>query len=114
MELCDAKLVSVAGASVDKLVEANPWLARTEVPAASYPAGEDVATFGVRVTATSSADIDDDTAYQIVAAVLRDLPAIKRSHRALGNLQPERMMSDGLSAPLHPGAQRYFEDAGLM
>jgi TRAP transporter TAXI family solute receptor len=115
IELCDAKVVEVAGAEIDKLVADNRFFAATEVPGGLYEGMEDpVKTFGVTVTAVSSTDVDDDLVYTIVKTVFDNLNDFKRLHPALGNLQPGRMMTDGLSAPLHPGALRYYRESGMM
>ena len=71
-------------------------------------------TFGVKATVVSSAAVDADTIYSIVKAVFDDLDKFKKMHPAFGGLDPERMIQDGLSAPLHEGAERYFRDRGLM
>ena len=115
IKLCDARVVEIAGAEIDELVADNPFLAATEVPAGLYPGiDRPVRTFGVMVTAVTSADIDDDLVYSIVRSVFDNLDDLKRLHPALGNLSPGRMMTDGLSAPLHPGALRYFRERGMM
>jgi len=115
IEVCDAEVISVSGTHIDKLIADNPFFAPAGIPAGTYQ-GMDAPldTFGVKVIAVSSADIDDDTAYQVVKAVFDHLGDIKRLHRSLSNLTPRQMMSDGLSAPLHPGAARYFKENGMM
>jgi TRAP-type uncharacterized transport system substrate-binding protein len=62
----------------------------------------------------TSSDLDDETAYQVVKSVFDNLAYMKRLHRALGNLLPGRMITAGLSAPLHPGAARYYREKGMM
>ena len=113
-KLCDARVIDVSGAVIDKLIAQYDYLANTTISAGTYPGSEAVVTFGVKATAVSSTDVDDDTAYEIVKTVFDNLPSIMRLHRALANLDPDRMVSDALSAPLHPGAKRHFVAAGLM
>ena len=50
-----------------------------------------IPTFGVMVTAVTSSDLDDETAYLVVKSVFNNLDNMKRLHRALGNLLPGRM-----------------------
>jgi TRAP transporter TAXI family solute receptor len=115
LELCDAKIIPASGAEIDKLVADNRFLASSDVAMGVY-ADSDVliSTFGVMVTAVASADLDDQTAYRIVKSVFDNLEYMKRLHTALGNLLPGRMITAGLSAPLHPGAARYFRENGMM
>lgn len=115
LELCDAKIVSVSGAEVDKLVADNRFFAASEVPMGVYgKSAVQIPTFGVMVTAVTSSDLDDETAYGVVKSVFDSLDNMKRLHRALGNLLPGRMISAGLSAPLHPGATRYYREKGMI
>jgi TRAP transporter TAXI family solute receptor len=115
LELCDAKIIPVSGAEIDKLVANNRFLASSEVPMSAYARSEElIPTFGVMVTAVTSSDLDDETAYRVVKTVFDNLGNMKRLHRALGNLLPGRMITAGLSAPLHPGAARYYREKGMM
>ena len=115
LELCDAKIIPVSGADIDKLVANNRFLASSEVPTSVYgESGDLIPTFGVTVTAVTSSDLDDETAYRVVKSVFDNLGNMKRLHRALGNLRPGRMITAGLSAPLHPGAVRYYRENGMM
>lgn len=115
IELCDAKIVEVSGADIDKLIADNPYFAVTAMPAGTYDGMEKpVQTFGVNVTAVSSADIDEDTVYEVVGTVFDNLDDIKRVYTGLGDLLPDRMITDGLSAPMHEGAKRYYQNKGMM
>ncbi len=115
LDLCDAKIIPVSGAEIDKLVADNRFLASSEVPTSSYAESDVlIPTFGVMVTAVTSSDLDDETVYRVVKSVFDNLEYMKRLHRALGNLLPGRMITAGLSAPLHPGAARYYREKGMM
>jgi TRAP-type uncharacterized transport system substrate-binding protein len=52
--------------------------------------------------------------YTVVSAVFENIDQFRGLHPAFANLDPAEMASDGLSAPLHPGAERYFREAGLI
>ncbi len=113
--LCDAVIVEVGGPEIDKLVADNPFYAYTEVPAGIYPGnGGAVTTFGVKATVVASAKMDAETVYRVVQAVFGNLERFRRLHPAFGNLDPGAMVRDGLSAPLHDGAIRYYKEQGLM
>ena len=115
LQLCDAKVIAVSGKEIDKLVADNRFLAISDVPMGVYSeSGVSIPSFGVMVTAVSSADLDDQSAYDIVKSVFDNLDTMKRLHRALGVLLPGRMITAGLSAPLHPGAVRYYRERGMM
>ena len=115
LELCDAKIIAVSGEEIDKLVADNRYLATSDVPMGVYSESDVlIPSFGVMVTAVTSADLDEQTAYGIVKTVFDNLNTMKRLHRSLGNLLPGRMITAGLSAPLHPGAIRYYRERGMM
>lgn len=111
---CDAHLVHVEGPAIDKLVADNPFYRRATIPAGMYNNKEDIRTFGVGATFVSSADVPDDVVYTVVKAVFDNFDQFKKLHPAFANLKPEEMISDSLSAPLHPGAVRYYKEQGWM
>jgi TRAP-type uncharacterized transport system substrate-binding protein len=65
-----------------------------------------IPSFGVIVTAVTSADLDEQAAYRVVKSVFDNLDYMKRLHRALGNLVPGRMMRDDVSAQQLPSIRR--------
>jgi len=111
----EARLVPVSGAEVDALVEENPYYAKAVIPGGMYTGNpEDTETFGVGATLVTTADVSEEAVYQLVKAVFEGFEDFKQLHPAFANLDKSEMISAGLSAPLHPGAQRYFKEAGLM
>jgi TRAP transporter TAXI family solute receptor len=112
---CDVTLVGAAGPAVDALVASDPALTPATIPGGLYRGVEEpVETFGVRATVVTRADVPDDVIGTIVAGVFDDLPTLRSLHPALAHLDPQAMASEGLSAPLHPGAERYFRERGLI
>jgi len=62
----------------------------------------------------SSTAVPADVVYQVVKAVFDNLSTFKKLHPAFANLKPAEMIKDGLSAPLHDGAVRYYKERGWM
>jgi len=115
VRLCDAVLVEVSGRPIDILVAKYPFYARMEIPGGLYAGNpHDVRTFGVKATVVSSAKVDADTVYALTKAVFENLGSFRRLHPAFSHLIPERMITDGLSAPLHEGARRYYKERGWL
>jgi hypothetical protein len=111
----DAELVPVEGPEIEKLISENPYYAAATVPGGMYKGTDsDVNTFGVKATFVTSADVEDDVVYQVVKAVFDNFDRFKRLHPAFENLTEEEMISGGLSAPLHPGAEKYYKERGWM
>jgi hypothetical protein len=113
--LCDARIVDVSGPAIDKLVAEHPYYAYTEIPGGIYAGNDEpVKTFGVKATVVASADLDADTVYSVVKTVFDNLDRFRGMHPAFGTLDAKQMISDGLTAPLHEGAVRYYKEKGLM
>ena len=112
---CDVELVDVTGEPIDKLVADNPYYRKAVIPAGTYKGTDkDVTTFGVGATLISSADVADDVVYTLVKAVFDNFDDFKNLHPAFANLKEAEMIKDGLSAPLHPGAEKYYKERGWM
>ncbi|SFA75723.1 hypothetical protein SAMN05421688_0637 [Poseidonocella pacifica] len=111
----DAKLIPVEGPEIDALVSENPYYAYATIPGGMYNGNdEDVKTFGVKATFVTSASVSDDVVYTVVKAVFDNFNRFKGLHPAFANLTEEEMISGGLSAPLHPGAEKYYKEQGWL
>ena len=112
---CGAKLVSLTGPAVDKLVAQWPYYAKVTIPAGLYPNNpQPTETFGVLATLVSSSKVPADSVYAVVKAVFDNFEEFKKLHPALAHLKPEEMVKNGLSAPLHEGAARYYKEKGWI
>jgi uncharacterized protein len=113
--VCGAKLVSVTGPAVDKLVKDKPYYAKATIPGGMYPGNDqDTQTYGVLATFVSSSKVPADTVYAVVKAVFDNFDEFRKLHPALAALKPENMVKDGLSAPLHDGAVKYYKEKGWI
>ncbi len=112
---CDSVLVTVDGPAVEKLIADNPYYRTATIPGGMYRGTDtDTKTFGVGATFVSSAAVPNDVIYNVVKAVFENFDDFKKLHPAFGVLKKEEMIKDGLSAPLHDGAAKYYKEAGLM
>ncbi|MFT5727800.1 MAG: TRAP transporter TAXI family solute receptor [Desulforhopalus sp.] len=112
---CDAIIANVDGKVIDKLVADNSYFRAATIPGGIYRGTDgDANTFGVAATFVSSAKVSEDVIYQVVKAVFENFDSFKKLHPAFANLKKEEMIKEGLSAPLHDGAVKYYKEAGLM
>lgn len=112
---CDSVIVPVTGVAVDKLIKENPYYRKAIIPGGMYRGNpSDVVTFGVGATFLTTTAMSEDVVYEVVKAVFSDIDGFRRLHPAFEHLSPESMVKDGLSAPLHPGALKYYKEVGLM
>ena len=114
LSTCDAHLVHATGDAIDKLVADNSFYRTATIPTGMYNNESDVTTFGVGATFVTRADVPDEVVYVVVKAVFDNFDNFKKLHPAFGNLKPEEMISDSLSAPLHDGAAKYYKERGWM
>jgi TRAP transporter TAXI family solute receptor len=101
---------------VDKLLAKYPYYARASIPIKLYPGAtnkEDVETFGVKATFVTSAKVPDEVVYAITKEVFENFEDFKKLHPAYQVLTKKNML-EGMSAPIHPGAMKYYKEAGLM
>lgn len=111
---CDAVMVDVDGPAVEKLINDNPFYRRAVIPGGMYEGTpDDTVTYGVGATLVSSVDTSDKIVYETVRAVFENFEQFKSLHPAFGVLKKEEMVADGLSAPLHDGALKYYREVGL-
>jgi hypothetical protein len=112
---CGAKLVSLTGAAVDKLVADKPYYAKATIPAGLYPNNPEAThTYGVMATVVTSSKTSADVVYQVVKAVFDNFDEFKKLHPALAHLDAKNMVVDGNSAPLHEGAARFYREKGWV
>ncbi|MBP0049781.1 TAXI family TRAP transporter solute-binding subunit [Marinobacterium sp. AK62] len=112
---CDSNVVEVNDATVDMLVDENSYYRKATIPGGMYRGNpDDVVTFGVGATIVSSAAVPEDVVYHVVKAVFENFDTFRKLHPAFANLKKEEMVSDSLTAPLHPGAEKYYKEVGLL
>jgi uncharacterized protein len=112
---CDSIIVPVEGAAIDKLVADNDYYRIATIPGGMYRGTDtDTKTFGVGATFVSSAKVPENVIYHVVKAVFDNFDDFKKLHPAFEVLVKEEMVKDGLSAPLHDGAAKYYKEAGLL
>jgi TRAP transporter TAXI family solute receptor len=101
--------------NIDSLLEKYPYYAKSVTRMELYPGAAnkgDVPTFGVKATFVTSIKVPEDIVYAITKEVFDNFDSFKKLHPAYGGLKKENML-DGLSAPIHPGAMRYYKEVGL-
>jgi len=112
---CDSVVVPVRGKEIDQLVSAHEYYRRVEIPGGMYRGNDtNVETFGVGATFVTHAALDEDVIYEVVKAVFEHFEEFRQLHPAFHDLNKKEMLSGGLSAPLHPGAERYYREARMQ
>ena len=100
---------------VEKLLQKYPYYAKAFIPIKLYPGAtnkSDVDTFGVKATFVTSAKVDDKVVYAVTKEVFDNFESFKKLHPAYEVLTKQNML-EGMSAPIHPGAMKYYKESGL-
>ena len=111
---CATRLVNATAPQIDKLVADNPYYRVAKIPAGMYNNKADIKTFGVGATFVTSSDVSEKVVYTVVKATFDNFDSFKKLHPAFANLSEKEMIKDSLSAPLHPGAVKYYKERGWM
>ncbi len=100
---------------MDALVDSKAYYGKVTIAGGLYRGVDDDApSFGLPSTFVTSTKVPEETVYVMVKAVFDNFDTFKTFHPAFANLKKEEMVVNGLSAPMHPGAERYFREAGLI
>ena len=112
---CGAKLVPLTGPAEDALIKAHPYYAKATIPGGMYANNPNpTETYGVLATVVTSAKVPDQVVYDLVKATFENFDEFKKLHPAFAHLDPKDMVSKGLSAPIHPGALKYYKEKGWV
>ncbi len=112
---CGAKLIPLTGPAVETLLKEHPYYAKATIPGGMYANNPNpTETYGVLATIITSAKVADTTVYALVKAVFDNFDEFKKLHPAFAHLEPKDMIKNGLSAPLHPGAIKFYKEKGWM
>ncbi|MEO1110548.1 MAG: TAXI family TRAP transporter solute-binding subunit [Pseudomonadota bacterium] len=112
---CDIRLLDLTNSGMDAVLEANPSYAAATIPGGMYPGNDnDVPSWGPKAAFLTDAEVPEEVVYVLVKSVFENFEDFTGLHPAFAPLTEEGMIKDGLTAPLHPGAERYYKERGWM
>lgn len=106
-------ILDVNSAAIKKFISDKPYYVLAKYPDGVFKGVDSFETYAVKATVVTSADVSEQTVYDYVKTVFENLEELKGTHAAFKILAPKDMLG-GLSAPLHPGAIKYYKERGLM
>lgn len=111
----NAVLVPVTGPEIDKLLEDKPYYSKATIPGGLYTNNDQpTESIGGKAVLSTTAETDAEVVYQLVKSVFDNIERFQRLHPAFKDLKPEEMIEVGLTAPLHEGAKRYYQERGWL
>lgn len=109
----DVKLLPVDDAFFGELQKNYPPYFRLSIPAGTYKGIDvDTPTYGLGNALVIHAKVPEDLVYNMTKAVMTNLDNLKSVHPAFGRVNKSTVLN-GFGAPLHPGALRYYREAGV-
>lgn len=113
---CNGVMIEPDATVVRKLASAaRPYYGKVKIPAGTYWDGQkQVDTFGVMATLVATEKTDPKLIDALLHAVFDDFAAFQAKHPAYATSTPEQMVSEGLSAPLHPAAEAFYKEKGWV
>lgn len=102
-------VIPVTSEMADKMIEKYPFYTKVVIPADAYKQAQDVETVGVKAMLVVTDQMDEQTAYEITKAIFDNVEDLKTAH-AVGQYISKESAKDGLSIPLHPGAEKFFNE----
>ncbi|MDX1541166.1 MAG: TAXI family TRAP transporter solute-binding subunit [Geminicoccaceae bacterium] len=117
-DLCETdgcELVPIEGPEVDRLLERYEFFTRDLIPAGVYSGVGDTPTVSVRALWVTSAELDDDLIYGVTKALWHETARglLDAGHERGKSIVLEAAL-EGIGIPLHPGAERFYREVGML
>lgn len=107
------RILDVNSPAIKEFISDKPYYVMAKYPADVFKGTDPFETYAVKATVVTSEDVDEQTVYDYVKIVFEHLDELKGTNAAFRVLEPAEMLK-GLSAPLHPGAVKYYKEQGWM
>jgi TRAP transporter TAXI family solute receptor len=116
-EMCTAggKLLGMESGLIKKIQEEYPWYSEFVIPAGTYEnQPEDVRTTAVKMLLLTDASMPEDLIYALTKTLWENLGELGKAHPVMKTVMSAMAVSDLSGIPLHPGAERYYREAGVL
>lgn len=112
----DMKMIPLPEKAISTLTSEHGWI-EAEVPANLFKGQtEAIKTVKAASNIIVNADVSEDVVYAITKAIIENADKVKTVHAALADFDPQQAANPALNGgcPLHPGAEKYYKEAGLL
>ncbi len=109
-----AHIVPITGPNVDTLMKKYPFYTHDAIAGGLYKGvDQPVKSVAVMAMMAARADLEEDVVYSVIKAVYDDLDQVKQAHSKFQRMDVKNALV-GMSVPLHPGAEKYFREVGIL
>ncbi len=111
----DCKLLPVDDATMAKLQAQYPWYAKYTIPAKTYPnQDQDIQTSAIKMVMFCRHDLSEDLVYKLTKSFWEHIDELGAAQKNLKGLKPADAVKDIAGLPLHPGAEKYYKEIGVL
>ncbi len=110
--MTDIVLVEIVGDIAASLIDTYPFYASATIPGDAYTNVPEAETIAVLSMIVCREDLDADLVYDFMVGIFDNIDTIHGAHD-VGHMVTLDTALDGMSVPLHPGAERFFAEKGM-
>lgn len=111
----NCQLVEIDDQTLDALKAKYPWYAKYIIPAKTYPnQDKDIQTSAIKMVMFCRHDLSEDTVYQLTKSFWEHIDELGKAQKNLQGLKPADAVKDIANLPLHPGAEKYYKEIGVL
>ena len=109
------KILEIGDDVIAELKKESPWYAPFTIPAGTYPGQDkDVQTSAVKMVMFCRGDLDEQAVYDLTKTLWENIDKLGETQAPLKGLTPAAAVQDIANLPLHPGAERYYKEIGVI
>jgi TRAP transporter TAXI family solute receptor len=105
----DMMLVPVDPEKIKEIAQDQTYFVALEIPAGTYGNEEAIPTAAIMNALVVRSDMSENDVYQLTKSFFEDLESLTNAHQAAADISLEAAQ-EGMVAPVHPGAQKYFDE----
>ncbi|WP_060206521.1 TAXI family TRAP transporter solute-binding subunit [Sporosarcina koreensis] len=105
----DLALVAVDPAKIEEIAKDQPYFVAMDIPADTYGNTEAIPTAAIMNALVVSSELSEDDVYKLTKKFFESLDTLGNSHQAATEITLESAQK-GMVAPVHPGAQKYYDE----
>lgn len=110
-----AKIIPFDGEAADRLIEMHPYYGASVIPANSYEnQPEDIVTVASYAVLYASNDVSEDVIYEVTKTMFENQEALTQRHSSFSDMTLDMALEGLGSVPLHPGAERFYQESGIL
>ncbi|MCC5912323.1 MAG: TAXI family TRAP transporter solute-binding subunit [Clostridiaceae bacterium] len=110
----DIRIIPIEGEGMAYLQEHYPFFSPSIIPAGTYNNEENINTATIMNLMLVNESVPEEVVYDILTGVFENIETIHSAHNAARQHINLDTVMEGMVVPLHPGAERYFKEAGVI